>query len=214
MKITKRRWTNIALLGLGSVVMMALSIAPAAKTSTEIAGFYAFRGDNPSNITLIATLKVEPGVTNISFDENVLIEFNIDNTGDYLEDLVIQAIPRNGKMYFFGPSEPISQGNESQVLITGVIGSVDIDNGQNNAVRVASSRGILMFAGLRDNPFFFDAQQYKSISGGAASAFQNPGKDDFAGTNVMAVVIELPRDLLSPPLDGRLSLWVETKYKR
>ncbi len=36
------------------------------------------------------------------FEEDVLIEFNIDNTGDNVEDLVIQAIPRNGKMYFFG----------------------------------------------------------------------------------------------------------------
>ena len=45
-----------------------------------------------------------------SFDENVMVEFNIDTNNDNVEDLVIQAIPRDGKMYFFGPYAPSSTG--------------------------------------------------------------------------------------------------------
>jgi hypothetical protein len=40
------------------------------------------------------------------FDENVLIEINIGNNGDIVEDLAIQAISRDRKMYFFGPTIP------------------------------------------------------------------------------------------------------------
>jgi hypothetical protein len=36
-----------------------------------------------------------------AFNENVMIEINIDNTGDNVEDLVIQAIKR--MIRFFGP---------------------------------------------------------------------------------------------------------------
>lgn len=48
-----------------------------------------------------------------SFDENVMVEFNIDTNNDNVEDLVIQAIPRDGKMYFFGPYAPSSTGLNS-----------------------------------------------------------------------------------------------------
>jgi hypothetical protein len=41
-----------------------------------------------------------------AFNENVMIEINIDNTGDNVEDLVIQAIKKDDKMYFFGPYAP------------------------------------------------------------------------------------------------------------
>ena len=33
-----------------------------------------------------------------------MTEINIDNNGDNIEDLVIQSIKRDGKMYFFGPT--------------------------------------------------------------------------------------------------------------
>jgi|GEM_PF-3682756 len=42
-----------------------------------------------------------------SFDETVLTEINIDVEGDLEEDLVMQAIPRGGRMYFLGPVAPL-----------------------------------------------------------------------------------------------------------
>ena len=32
--------------------------------------------------------------TNAAFDQDVVVTFNIDNTGDFVEDLVIQAVKR------------------------------------------------------------------------------------------------------------------------
>ena len=79
-----------------------------ASTSSDIADLYAFEGDNPNNTVLIATVQgpLAPGdvTNNAAFDENVMIQFNIDNTGDFVEDLVIQAIKRGDSMYFFGPT--------------------------------------------------------------------------------------------------------------
>ena len=81
-----------------------------AGTTSDIADFYAFEGDNPDNTVFVVTIQgiLAPGVVteNASFDEDVLIEFNIDNTGDFVEDLVIQAIKRGDSIYFFGPSIP------------------------------------------------------------------------------------------------------------
>ncbi|MFT7251780.1 MAG: hypothetical protein ACI9FW_001524, partial [Flavobacterium sp.] len=145
-----------------------------------------------------------------SFDENVMVEFNIDNNGDNKEDLVIQAIPRNGKMYFFGPVAPGTPGTSSTVKTASQIGSVDITAYGSSAV-VASLNGVNMFAGLRDDPFFFDFGQYSAIIAGTATSFNNPGTDTFAGSNVMSIVIELPKSLLGG--SGTLNTWVETKKK-
>jgi len=64
-----------------------------------------------------------------------------------------------------------------------------------------------VFAGVRDDPFFFDLVQFKKIIAGEASAFRNPGVDTFAGTNVLAIVVELPSSLLG---GTKLSVWGST----
>ena len=79
-------------------------------TTVDIGDLYAFEGNNPNNTVFVVTMQgvLSPGnvTENAAFDEDVLIEFNIDNTGDFIEDLVIQAIKRGDSMYFFGPAEP------------------------------------------------------------------------------------------------------------
>lgn len=61
-----------------------------ASTSSDIADLYAFEGDDPNNTVLIATLQgpLTPGdvTENAAFDEDVMIQFNIDNDGDFIED--------------------------------------------------------------------------------------------------------------------------------
>ncbi|MBB1489798.1 DUF4331 family protein, partial [Oceanospirillum sp. D5] len=88
--------------------------APAVAGGTsDVTDFYAFQGENTNNLVFVANVQglISPANTSsASFSENVLVEFNIDNTGDNVEDLVIQAIPRDGKMYFFGPVVPSQTG--------------------------------------------------------------------------------------------------------
>jgi hypothetical protein len=70
-----------------------------------------------------------------------------------------------------------------------------------------SNDGITVFAGVRDDPFFFDLTQFQAILAGQASGFRNPGVDTFAGTNVLAIVVEVPISMLGGP---NLNIWGTT----
>lgn len=189
--------------------------APNVQDGTaDIADYYAFQGENTDNLVFVANVQglLSPNATtDATFDENVLIEFNIDNSGDNVEDLVIQAIPRDGKMYFFGPMKPSQTGLNSTILAdaTDQI-SVDI-TAYGESAKTATNDGIMVFAGPRDDPFFFDFGQFNAIIGGMATQFNDPGTDTFAGTNVLSVVVEVPKSKLGG--NGTLNTWLETKRK-
>ncbi|MDT0559133.1 DUF4331 family protein [Ichthyenterobacterium sp. W332] len=189
--------------------------APAVAGGTsDITDFYAFQGESNNNIVFVANLQglLSPTATaGAAFDENVLIEFNIDNTGDNVEDLVIQAIPRDGIMYFFGPISPSSTGLNSIVETTDVQGQVAITPYGTDAI-IGTSSGMSYFAGPRDDPFFMDFAQYSEIIMGNATGFNNPGSDTFAGSNVMSVVVEVPKSMIGG--SGTINTWVEAKRKQ
>ena len=187
--------------------------APAVQGGTsDITDFYAFQGENPNNIAFVANVQglLSPSATsNATFDENVLVEFNIDNSGDNVEDLVIQAIARDGKMYFFGPTSPSQTGLNSTIETMATQNSVNISTSANAILE--TSGGMSFFAGPRDDPFFMDFAQYSAIVGGNATSFNNPGSDTFAGTNVMSIVVEVPKAMIGG--SGTINTWVETKSK-
>jgi len=189
--------------------------APAVQGGTnDITDFYAFQGQNSNNLVFVANVQglLSPTATaGAAFDENTMIEFNIDTTGDNVEDLVIQATARDGKMYFFGPAAPNQTGLNSTFLTGVTPNSVDITAYGSSAV-VATNAGMSFFAGPRDDPFFFDFAQYSAIIGGTASGFNNPGSDTFAGSNVMSVVVEVPKSMVGGT--GTINTWVETKRKQ
>lgn len=189
--------------------------APAVKgTSADITDFYAFQGADTKNMVFVANIQglMSPTQTATGkFDEGVLTEINIDNNGDLVEDLVIQAIPRNGKMYFFGPVAAGTPGLMSSVKNTAASKAVvDITKYGENAI-VSTANGITAFAGPRDDPFFFDLGQYQKVIAGTATSFNKPGTDTFAGTNVMSMIIEIPKSLLGT--SETINCWLETKSK-
>jgi len=57
-----------------------------------------------------------------------------------------------------------------------------------------------------------DFARFGQIIGGEASSFNNPGSDTFAGTNVMSVVIEVPKSMIGG--SGTINTWVESKRKQ
>ena len=207
-----------AILGIATFVAIAADHidAPAVQGGTsDITDFYAFRGENTSNLVLVANVQglLTPGNTAAaSFDERVLLEFNIDTDGDYIEDLVIQATPRDGKMYFFGPTAPTSTGlNSTIVSTTANAGVVDITNYGETAM-IEEFAGMKFFAGPRDDPFFFDFNKYTEIIAGDASGFASPGDDTFKGSNVLSIVVEVPKSMIGG--SGTINTWVESKRKQ
>ncbi|GAA4239144.1 hypothetical protein GCM10022291_32330 [Postechiella marina] len=189
--------------------------APAVKGgSSDITDFYAFQGEDEDNLVFVANVQglLSPSATSAAmFDENVLVEFNIDTNDDKVEDLVIQAIPRDGKMYFFGPVAPSQTGLASTIATTATAGGwVDITPYGSNAI-TSSLNGMTFFAGPRDDPFFMDFARYSEIIAGDAPSFNDPGADTFAGSNVMSIVVEVPKSMIGG--SGVINTWVESKRK-
>ncbi len=183
--------------------------------ATDIADFYVFESnENSSNMVFVTTLQglLSPSSTSSAdFSEDVLIEINIDNNGDNVEDLVIQAIPRNGKMYAFGPYTPTQTGLRSNIDDSMDMIEADITPYGQDAI-VTNRGGKKLFAGPRDDPFFFDLGAYTDILAGNAPGFSDPGSDTFAGTNVLSVVIEVPKSTLGN--SESINTWIETKSKQ
>ena len=198
----------------GGIIIAADHLdAPAVShKSTDITDLYVFRGENPDNMVFVANTQglLSPGATaDAKFDENTMIEINIDNNGDHVEDLVIQCIAKNGKMKVYGPSAPRVTGTTSYLNINKLSAQTDITKYGQGAIIGIGDNGVKVFAGPRDDPFFFDLTRFKQIIAGSATSFNNPGHDTFEGTNVMGLVVEVPKALLGST--GTINVWAETK---
>ncbi|HLF46499.1 MAG TPA: DUF4331 family protein [Chitinophagaceae bacterium] len=223
--MTKRKIVLTALAGvftLGAIIYAADHIdAPAVTGSgstslgTDITDIYAFQnpGDNSKMVFVInAQGLLSPTATGSAvFPSNVMYELNIDNTGDNVEDLVFQFLIKNGKLRTYGPVAPGSTGTVSTVKINGLLTETSVTAYSSSPSIGTNANGIKIFAGPRDDPFFFDLSRFKEILGGTHSGFRNPGVDAFAGTNVMSIVAEIPKALLGNV--ATINVWAETKMK-
>ncbi len=186
-----------------------------ASTTSDITDFYAFQSpENNSNLVFVANVQglLSPSATqSAAFDENVMIEFNIDNSGDNREDLVIQCYFLDDQLTVYGPVAPSFTGTTS-TLETGASSTQVAVTPYGQQAIMGESNGIKVFAGPRDDPFFMDIAQYSEIIAGNATAFNNPGADTFAGTNVMSIVVELPKALIGG--SGTINTWVTSNRKQ
>lgn len=217
MKKTKL-YVGLSLVAISGLLLVAADHADApavTNNANDITDVYAFQGQDTNNMVLVVNeqgLLSPTASQSAMFAENVLTEINIDNTGDNVEDLVIQAIKRGSKMYFFGPVAPGTAGASSTIKTASPAGSVEISK-YGQAPVIGTSNGMKFFAGPRDDPFFFDLNQFKAILAGTATGgFNNPGTDTFAGTNVLATIIELPKSMLGT--SSTINVWAETKQKQ
>lgn len=204
----------VAIIGLIAVAADHIDAPAITGTSADITDFYAFEAEDSNNLVFVANVQglLSPVASaTASFDENVLVEFNIDTNNDIVEDIIIQAIPRDGKMYFFGPYAPSSTGLNSTINEMATKSEVAITTYGSSAV-IGNSNGMKFFAGPRDDPFFMDFARYGEIIGGNATGFNNPGTDTFAGTNVLSIVVEVPKSQVGG--SGTINTWVEAKTKQ
>lgn len=209
---------GLSLVAISGLIFIAADHADAPAVTgnaSDITDVYAFRGQDTNNMVFVVNTQglLSPGATAAAtFSENVLTEINIDNNGDNVEDLVIQAIRRGDKMFFFGPVAPGTTGTSSTIHKENQAGNVKITPYGSTAIVKTTDDGYKFFAGPRDDPFFFDLGQFKSILMGTASGFNNPGTDTFAGTNVLSIVVEVPKSTLGS--SSSINVWAETKLKQ
>lgn len=184
--------------------------------AADIADVYYFRSPaQTGNVVFAMTVPglISPAESNSTFfDPNVLYEFQIDTTGDAVEDRVIQAfVTGTGSdqvLHVRGPAAPTMTGAQSRVLPGGDVATVRFSG--RGDLRVGEGGGFKVFAGLRDDPFFFDLARFNEIVAGNAGSFRDPGVDTFAGTNALAIVVELPIALLG---GSQISAWGTTSRK-
>lgn len=88
-----------------------------------------------------------------------------------------------------------------------------------NKVALGGSN-LTVFAGLREDPFFFDVEQFFRVRAGAlgtgpAVGFRNPGFDFTAGYNVNSIVVRVPHTLLQGTSEAKtFDVWACTLMKK
>ncbi|MGZ3924424.1 MAG: DUF4331 family protein [Flavisolibacter sp.] len=211
------------ILSLGGLLYAADHIdAPAvtgvnsSSTGADITDVYAFQSPSDhSKMVFVMNVQglMSPSATaTANFPPNTLYEFNIDNTGDNIEDLVIQAIVQDGKVRVYGPVAPSMPGTTSKIMTNGIAAEAKVTSYGATAPEIGGTGPIKVFAGPRDDPFFFDLVRFKEILSGEQTSFRNPGVDTFAGTNVMSIVVEVPKALLGNATS--INVWGESKVKQ
>lgn len=198
--------------------------------SASLNDAYAFVDPNdPSMIVLAMTVNgyTVPGV-NATFGPDCLYQFKIDNTGDFVEDLVIQirfdqpagsAFSPTQGFTVVGPIKPRKVGAVNSLstsklapIVTGPMVNVPATNpGAGVPVNTftTAANGMKIFCGVRDDAFTFDEIFIRNILRGTLAApvppntvpFRStPGIDYYAGINCSTIAIELPSSMLTGAL--------------
>ena len=150
----------------------AVSNDPAA----DINDVYAFINPNdPGELILVAT--VMPLANSESrFSDAVDYQFHIQNTAGEANEENISCRFRGRAAICRGPQ------------------GIEVGGRQG---RINQEAGMRVFAGLRDDPFFFDLVAFQQTVETLAPQFTNPGQDFFTGLNTLAIVVGIDTGLLS-----------------
>ncbi len=237
------------LLGAGAVALAALSFGTAryaigsdhagtvvtaqTRPGTDLSDLHIFPGSNANNVVLAMSVRPLIPAGNpqkVSFDTDVLYQFKIDNTGDSVEDLVIQArfqgTGANQKVFISGPVKPSRLGTvtkfETAYTTTGTFNTA-----------FSPVTGMRVFAGLRSDPFFIDLEQLFTILPDRADPLKpsptpttppsqantpkattwrpaGQAQDFLANFNVLGLVVELPKSQLIGSGNGKIRVWETT----
>jgi len=167
---------------------------------SDIADLYVFLSpSNSDNLVMVMTVNpfvVQEAGGGFNFSPEISYIFNVDNTGDAIADTYIKVdfekdqsfeltMPNGVKI--LGQATPATAGTDAVAPV------------------VASDSGISVFAGPRDDPFFFDFVGFNRVLGGLGGF---TGLDSFAGYNVSAIVVEAPAEMFGADV---LNVWATTE---
>ena len=134
----------------------------------DINDVYAFPGSSEDRMAIVVTTQspITPaGAAAARFDPNALYQIKIDNTGDAVEDLVIQFqfdnVAGGGqRVAMFGPVAPTSIGPNNRVArpVPDLLGNINT-----TLTAGTGAAQVQLFAGPRDDPFYIDLDQFFRI---------------------------------------------------
>ena len=202
-----RRLVRVEVLGLIAVAAIAALAtipafsadhldAPAVKKDgrIDINDVYAFHPGSPqdrSKTVLAMTVNPAAGViSGTTFRAGANYEFLIDKDGDAKDEGKVRVqfdAPSGGQQSY---KVHVIRGNGGNIVFRGTTN------------QVVESDGVKAYAGVFDDPFFFDLASFND-----GATFCQPGDSDFfLGLNTSAIVIELPTSMLG----SQVGIWGRT----
>ena len=189
--------------------------APTVRTDgrIDINDVYVFQGQNADSTVLAMTIDPAAGILSpTSFRPGALYEFKVSTNGDAIPDVAYRikfgGLAKDGKQALTvlradGSADPASGG-----------GGKALGHGSSYET-VALSGGGMVWAGLRDDPFFFDLDAFKDFKAallggslsGLASFCDGNTRNFFAGFNGMAIVLELPDSAFTGTGHPTIKVW-------
>jgi hypothetical protein len=177
--------------------------AVSANGAVDINDVYVFEGSDAGNTVLAMTLNPAAGViSGTTFDAGAEYRFLIDSDADAVEDSVLaitfDAVADGAQAY--------TVTRDGTAIATGT-----------TAAPAAIDGGGQAWAGLVDDPFFFDLEGFRQLkttlleAGTLEDAISlicddDPDTNFFAGFNGSAIVLEMPDD----ELGGEIGVWATT----
>lgn len=151
--------------------------------AADINDVYAFINPNDAGELILAATVFPIAGAGSQFSDAVEYRFNIESSAAPLTtgtDFVINCR---------------ALGKRSQGMRCALAGT-DTVAGQLDRVNVNDAGDLRLFAGLRDDPFFFDLVAFQETLNGTGG-FSEPGEDFFAPLNTLAIVLGVDLDLLT-----------------
>ena len=237
-RVLARSVLALTVLGLTTwgVALEAADHADAPDTTEgnlDINDTYAFNQGNDVVLVMTVAPFLTPGerTNNAALNPRGLYEFKLDRERDGTAEAVIQvATSGNGQtqnITVVGPVAPESQGTTSRVIPGPAL------RGRFNTT--LSGDGMMAWAGPSDDPFFINIAGDKSVRsvlnaaygaalgmpignpGEQSLSFENPAADDFAGLNLISIVVQVPKSKLASVLGiaptGTFYFWGTTSVR-
>ncbi|MEZ0373424.1 MAG: DUF4331 family protein [Candidatus Sericytochromatia bacterium] len=123
--------------------------------------------------------------------DNVILRFEFGEPDDNNQQALTVSAVRDG-----------SEIHTNETVGDDAILTTPLDDSPINNDIQLGGQNLTVFAGLREDPFFFDVEQYFRVRAEAAAGnaggviFRDPGLDFTAGYNVLSIVARVPRTFL------------------
>ncbi len=195
-------WSAATAIGLTAAIIAALGADHAEAPGTimdppaDIADVYAFHDLAADRLTVVFTfagLKLPVANQQGTYDPDVLYTLNFDTNADEVSDQTVDIR--------FGQNPD----GVSGIRVENLPGASGVITGPVERV-LSSDNNVKVYAGLRDDPFFFDLEGFKATRTSHNLSFVNT-RDTFAGTNITAVVLQTR---LSAVSSTPFAMWVTT----
>ncbi len=178
---------------------------PGDDARLDLTELYVFQAPgDPGKTALI--IDVNPFMTGPAFHPDAVYRINIDTDGDAHADVAftftfsqLENGMQTGTAYYATGPQARQPEPAGEVLTS------SIPVGFEAAARPVQAGPVRLFAGVRGDPFFADAE-------GALHGFQWTGVDTFAGKNILSIALEVPNDMLGAgPVIG---VWATISLRR